>query len=93
MILDAIDRGMYEGGPTGRHWTLDPIDGTKGFLRNEQYAVALALIENGKVVLGHLSKPLTDAKTEFPDGAAVLLEMTPYDFDQARILGKSGQTP
>ena len=48
---------------------------------------------NGKVVLGHLSKPLTDAKTEFPDGAAVLLEMTPYDFDQARILGKSGQTP
>jgi translation initiation factor IF-1 len=44
---------------------------------------------NGKVVLGHLSKKLTDAKTEFPDGAAVLLEMTPYDFDQARILGDS----
>ena len=42
---------------------------------------------NGKVVLGHLSKPLTDARTEFPEGAAVLLEMTPYDFDQARILG------
>jgi translation initiation factor IF-1 len=42
---------------------------------------------NGKVVLGHLSKPLTDAKTEYSDGAAVLLEMTPYDFDQARILG------
>jgi translation initiation factor IF-1 len=42
---------------------------------------------NGKVVLGHLSKQLTDAGTEFPDGAAVQLEMTPYDFDQARILG------
>jgi translation initiation factor IF-1 len=42
---------------------------------------------NGKVVLGHLSKKLTDAGTEFPEGAAVLLEMTPYDFDQARILG------
>jgi len=42
---------------------------------------------NGKVVLGHLSKPLTDARMEFPEGAAVLLEMTPYDFDQARILG------
>lgn len=42
---------------------------------------------NGKVVLGHLSKPLTDAGAEFPDGAAVSLEMTPYDFDQARILG------
>lgn len=40
---------------------------------------------NGKVVLGHLSKPLTDAKVELADGATVLLEMTPYDFDQARI--------
>lgn len=42
---------------------------------------------NGKVVLGHLSKPLTDAKTELADGSEVLLEMTPYDFDQARIIG------
>lgn len=42
---------------------------------------------NGKVILGHLSKPLTDAKTELPAGAAVLLEMTPYDFDQGRIVG------
>ncbi len=42
---------------------------------------------NGKVVLGHLSKALTDARAEYPEGAYVLLEMTPYDFDQARILG------
>ena len=41
---------------------------------------------NGKVVLGHLSKPLTDAKAQLPAGARVLLELTPYDFDQARIL-------
>jgi translation initiation factor IF-1 len=41
---------------------------------------------NGKVVLGHLSKPLTDARAELPDGARILLELTPYDFDQARIL-------
>lgn len=44
---------------------------------------------NGKVVLGHLSKKLTDAKAELSDGASVLLEMTPYDFDQARILGEA----
>ncbi len=44
---------------------------------------------NGKVVLGHLSKPLTDAGAEFADGAEILLEMTPYDFDQARILSGS----
>ncbi len=56
-ILDAIDRGTYAGGRSGRHWTLDPIDGTKGFLRLEQYAVALALIEDGQVVLGVLGCP------------------------------------
>ncbi len=69
-ILDAIDRGNYEGGATGRHWTLDPIDGTKGFLRNEQYAVALALIENGKVVLGVLGCPSLPHDASRPDGPA-----------------------
>jgi hypothetical protein len=48
-ILESIDLGVYGGGKTGRFWTLDPIDGTKGFLRGEQYAVCLALIENGQV--------------------------------------------
>ena len=56
-ILSAIDYGTYEGGATGRHWCLDPIDGTKGFLRGDQYAVALALIEDGEVVLGVLGCP------------------------------------
>jgi 3'(2'), 5'-bisphosphate nucleotidase len=56
-VLTAIDRGTHAGGDRGRHWTLDPIDGTKGFLRLDQYAVALALIEDGEVVLGVLGCP------------------------------------
>lgn len=56
-ILELIDGGSYAGGGEGRHWTLDPIDGTKGFLRRDQYAVALALIEDGEVVLGVLGCP------------------------------------
>jgi 3'(2'), 5'-bisphosphate nucleotidase len=56
-VLAAIDRGVYEGGAKGRAWALDPIDGTLGFLRREQYAVALALIEDGEVVLGVLGCP------------------------------------
>jgi 3'(2'), 5'-bisphosphate nucleotidase len=55
--LHWIDRGGHVGDGTGVYWTLDPIDGTKGFLRKEQYAIALALIENGKVVLGILGCP------------------------------------
>ncbi|KAK4790957.1 hypothetical protein SAY86_031370 [Trapa natans] len=56
-ILTAIDSGRSEGGPVGRHWVLDPIDGTKGFLRGKQYAIALALLDEGKVVLGVLACP------------------------------------
>jgi HAL2 family 3'(2'),5'-bisphosphate nucleotidase len=59
-----IDRGTAEG--ASRFWTLDPIDGTKGFLRRDQYAVALALVEDGIVQLGVLGCPnLTNA--EVPD--------------------------
>lgn len=56
-VLESIDKGDYEGGNSGRFWTLDPIDGTKGYLRGEQYAIALALIEDGEVVLGVLGCP------------------------------------
>ena len=54
-VCDWIDRG---GGEVGeRFWTLDPIDGTKGFLRGDQYAIALALIVDGEVKLGVLGCP------------------------------------
>lgn len=56
-IYESIDLGNYEGGPKGRFWALDPIDGTKGFLRGDQFAVCLALIEDGKVVLGVIGCP------------------------------------
>lgn len=38
-------------------WALDPIDGTKGFLRGGQYAVCLALLEDGVPVLGVMGTP------------------------------------
>lgn len=69
-ILDAISRGAHGGGARGRQWCLDPIDGTKGFLRGEQYAVALALIEDGVPVLGVLGCPNLPADARQPDGPA-----------------------
>jgi len=54
-VCDWIDLGS--GQPDGRFWTLDPIDGTKGFLRLDQYAIALALIVEHKVQLGLLACP------------------------------------
>jgi 3'(2'), 5'-bisphosphate nucleotidase len=52
-VLDAIDLGNHDASAES-YWTLDPVDGTKGFLRQGQYAVSLALIENGQVTLGVL---------------------------------------
>jgi 3'(2'), 5'-bisphosphate nucleotidase len=54
-VCDWIDRGADQS--SQRFWTLDPIDGTKGFLRGEQYAVALALVVDGRVELGVLGCP------------------------------------
>ncbi|NJN02374.1 MAG: 3'(2'),5'-bisphosphate nucleotidase [Leptolyngbyaceae cyanobacterium SL_1_1] len=54
-VVDWIDHG--NGQVSSRYWTLDPIDGTKGFLRGDQYAVALALVEEGDVKVGVLACP------------------------------------
>lgn len=55
-ILAAIDIGAGDTDHR-RFWTLDPIDGTKGFLRNQQYAVALGLIEDGVPTIGVMGCP------------------------------------
>jgi 3'(2'), 5'-bisphosphate nucleotidase len=55
-VLAAIDRGAGEPQPAG-FWTLDPIDGTKGFLRGQQYCISLAYIEHGQPVVGVLGCP------------------------------------
>jgi len=51
-----IDLGITTSA-SPRFWTLDPIDGTKGFLRKGQYAVSLALILDGQLQLGILGCP------------------------------------
>ncbi len=58
-VCQWIDRGSAESAP--RYWTLDPIDGTKGFLRGDQYAVAFALVEDGQVQVGVLGCPNLDS--------------------------------
>jgi 3'(2'), 5'-bisphosphate nucleotidase len=56
-MLEAIACGRQHVDFTQRYWTIDPVDGTKGFLRKEHYAVALALVDNGQPVLGVLGCP------------------------------------
>jgi HAL2 family 3'(2'),5'-bisphosphate nucleotidase len=69
-LFESIDLGCQS--PNQPFWTLDPIDGTKGFLRGEQFALALALIVEGSVKLGILGCPnLTSAETREKSGCLV----------------------
>ena len=45
----------------GRYWLVDPLDGTKEFIkRNGEFTVNIALIENGRPVLGVVYAPVLD---------------------------------
>jgi len=71
-VCGLIDRGS--GDPPAEFWTLDPIDGTKGFLRRDQYAVALGKIERGVVTIGALGCPeLAKSSASVPGGVGSLL--------------------
>jgi len=49
-------------------WTIDPIDGTKGFLRGEQYAVCLAFLVDAQVQVGVIGCPNLPVDASNPDG-------------------------
>ena len=44
-----------------------------------------ASLPNGKRVICHLSKELAANPPELPDHTAVILELSPFDLDRARI--------
>lgn len=61
-VLEAIDRGknaIVYGTRPATYWVLDPIDGTKGFLKGSEalYVVGLALVVEGDIVLGVMGCP------------------------------------
>jgi len=70
-MLQSIDEGKGAGGASGRIWALDPVDGTKGFLRGGQYAVCLALIDDGHVKVGVLGCPNLPVDDSAPLSAEV----------------------
>jgi 3'-phosphoadenosine 5'-phosphosulfate (PAPS) 3'-phosphatase len=58
-VAAAISMGGYAGYKAGSSsfWVLDPVDGTKGFLRRGQYAVGLAYVIRGTVSLAVIGCP------------------------------------
>jgi 3'(2'), 5'-bisphosphate nucleotidase len=67
-VLEAVDLGAGDpAAAPGGFWTLDPIDGTKGFLRGQQYCVSLALIQHGRPTLGVLGCPNLSPRPPAPE--------------------------
>ncbi|MGC7095666.1 histidinol-phosphatase [Amycolatopsis lurida] len=59
-----------ETGSTGRTWVLDPIDGTKNFLRGlPVWATLIALVQDGEPVVGLVSAPLLGRRWQAATGS------------------------
>ena len=76
---DAIV-GEEEGGvftESGRMWVLDPIDGTKNFLRGVPvWATLIALVEEGAAVVGVVSSPALGRRWLAARGEGAFLQDT-----------------
>lgn len=60
-VVDLLRAARRDVKGIDRYWVVDPIDGTKGFLRGEQYAIALALVDDKVTRLGILGCPSYDS--------------------------------
>ncbi len=91
-VCSWIDYGSHL--TQDRYWALDPIDGTKGFLRGDQYAIALALIEKGAVKLGLMACPNLYVDKDQPRGkrGCLFLAMRGKGSFQMDLEGKQKQT-
>ena len=68
-VLAAIDACDHDASADA-YWALDPVDGTKGFLRGQQYAIALGRISHDQVTLGVMGCPNLPCEHDAPlDGA------------------------
>ncbi|XP_071736199.1 putative 3'(2'),5'-bisphosphate nucleotidase, mitochondrial [Rutidosis leptorrhynchoides] len=58
-VLEAIDRVGTFGPNPATYWVLDPIDGTRGFVKGSDalYLVGLSLVVEGQIVLGVMGCP------------------------------------
>lgn len=58
---EAVSQGTADDVADDTFWLVDPVDGTKEFLRRSgEFTVNIALIENGRPILGIVTAPALD---------------------------------
>lgn len=69
-----LQQALWEQGLDGGLWCIDPIDGTSNFVRGLPYfAVSVALIRNGRSVLGVVYDPVGDEAFAAEQGRGAFL--------------------
>ncbi|WP_207477690.1 3'(2'),5'-bisphosphate nucleotidase CysQ [Arenibaculum pallidiluteum] len=78
--------------PAGRFWLVDPLDGTKEFIRRSgEYTVNIALIEDGRPILGVVHAPALGLTYAGCAGSAMVLRQgEPARAIRARTPGAEG---
>lgn len=75
---ESADISWAERQTWDRYWLVDPLDGTKEFIkRNGEFTVNIALINNGAPILGTVYVPVQDVLytgVSFDDGRASIAE-------------------
>jgi len=66
-ITSALDNADADTSKVNECWVMDPIDGTRGFVRYGQYAVALGKIKDGGLELAVVCSPNVPAGRPFTD--------------------------
>jgi histidinol phosphatase-like enzyme (inositol monophosphatase family) len=72
------EEGAKNEGTSGRRWIIDPIDGTKDFVRgNPLWAVMIGLEQDGEMVAGVVSFPALQRMYSGARGLGAFLDDTP----------------
>lgn len=69
-------------------WVVDPIDGTRAFAKGKpHFVISVALVEEGRPVLGVLFNPAMDEFFEASEGGGAFLNGKPIHVSAARAIG------
>ena len=97
---DGIVSEELEPVPGGRTWYIDPIDGTKGFIRrNGEFAIHIGMCTGEEPTLGVIYQPTTQiaytgirggGAYKQQDGERTLLQVLPFERDLTAVISNHG---
>lgn len=92
-VLSEEDAEGFAGtDANGRYWLVDPLDGTKEFIkRNGEFTVNIALIENGKPVLGVVVAPALEVSYLAAQGVGAFKLDAHGERTPIRVAGKPAE--